>query len=116
MNNTKLYYVCIRKKDNKIVVCTGKTSVRSFTGVSSDTLRRNNNSTIYENKEYIIYIGVELLNRNNKSCCIIHKKMKQRKTVNNLSKNNDLPHFRTADTAKEHDLPPLIGNIECDLF
>lgn len=42
--------------------------------------------------------------------------MKQRKTVNNLSKNNDLPHFRTADTAKEHDLPPLIGNIECDLF
>lgn len=116
MNNQQLYYVCVRKEDNKMVICTGKTSVRSFTGVSADTLRRNNNSSIYENKEYIIYIGIELLNRNNKSCDIIPKNMKQRKTVNNLSKQNDLPHIQQAVTAKVIDYMSLKPGDEGFLF
>ena len=41
---------------------------------------------------------------------------KQIKRVDNISKYNDLTQKHRANKAKEHDLLPLIGNIECDLF
>ena len=41
---------------------------------------------------------------------------KQTKRIDNISKYNDLPQKDRVNKAKEHDLPPLIGNIECDLF
>ena len=112
----KTYYVCIRKKDNKLVICSGKSSVTAFSGISSDTIRRNATKDIYENKEYILYMDIELINKNSPICCNNYMQMQQNKKNKALSRNidktSDLRHLHRADTAK-HTI--IVDSIEYDI-
>ena len=114
--NKSTCYVAIRKSDNKMVVSTNKTIIGRFMNVSYDTIKRHCKQPIYETKEYILHNNIEVLSKSNSICTDNVIETKQIKRVDNISKYNDLTQKHRANKAKEHDLPPLISNIECDLF
>ena len=84
--------------------------------VSYDTIKRHDKQPIYETKEYILHNNIEVLNKSNSICTKNVIQTKQTERIDNISKYNDLPQKHRVNKAKEHDLPSLIGNIECDLF
>lgn len=59
--DTKLYYICIKKENNSVLLTTTKTSVAKFIGISVDTLNRRLNKTpSYTNEKYSVWCNVSI--------------------------------------------------------